>query len=172
MTKPDPRELSKFLKMKKLGMLPGDVDNRDPALVAIFEQDWPECYESELSKTVIMSTDDAANLEELFALWGVPMKVFDNPMAVVSRAYDVFATYGLGFQLDKFMKLTAEELRQLYSTWPVEWIEYLEAVGKADKETARKYAQKLQPLSPDCVFPYGVFVEKPPRPPNSNDSIN
>lgn len=160
------KKLIKDLDLSKMALLPGEVDNRDPRLVAIFEQWWPECYESDFSGKVIMTPEDAANLEELFELFGLDLKVADNNINVLVRAYDVVAMYGLGSQLDNFMTLTDEQLRRRYDNWPEIWVEYMTAVAKANKPKARELAKQIQVLSPDCQYPYGVFIKKvsPPAP--------
>lgn len=154
------KKMVKGLNLAKMALLPGEVDNRDPRLVEIFEQWWPECYESDFSGKVVMSPEDAANLEELFELFGLDIKVADNNINALVRVYDIVAMYGLGSQLDNFMTLSDEQLRRRYDNWPDAWVRYMTAVARADKSTARKLAKELQVLAPDCEYPYGVFIKK------------
>ncbi|MCC5612414.1 hypothetical protein LC612_38340 [Nostoc sp. CHAB 5834] len=154
------RQFGKNLDLRKLGSLPGVVDNRDARLVEIFEQWFPDCYESDSSGKVIMSPKEEADLEELFELYGLNIKVKDNTFNALLRVYDVVGPYGLSFQMDNFMTFTDQELRRRYETWPPIWIEYMTAVARANKDNARELAKQIQVLSPDCVFPYGVFIKK------------
>jgi len=161
---PSPRNLRKVVNIRQLAMLPGDVEVRDMRLVAIFEQDWPDCYRSDFSGKAIMLPEEEKLMEELFELFGMPLKIAENSYSVISRAFDVFCLFGLGYQLDFFMKFSDEQLEKAYPTWSEDWLTYMKAVGAGDKKAARRLAHKLQVLSPDCEYPYGVFIDKIPLP--------
>jgi len=162
---PSLRNLRRTVDLRKLAMLPGDVETRDMRLVEIFEQDWPDCYRSDFSGKAIMLPEDERLMEELFELFGVPLKIAENPYSVISHAFSVFAIFGLGYQLDLFMKYPDERLRKIYPLWSEDWFSYLKVVGAGDKAAARRLAKKLQPLSPDCEYPAGVYIKKiaPPQ---------
>lgn len=127
-------------------------------LAAILDQFWPECSEG-VRGNAIMSPDDAARMEQLFELFGVPMKVLENSVQVVGHAYDVFGQALASFVNQKLRH--PDEFHRFVHDWPDDWREYIEAVAAQDREAARAFAVKLQPLSPNCIFPPGVRVPHP-----------
>ena len=95
-----------------------------------------------------MTPKNVNDLEDLFEMFGVPMKVADNSLNVLGRAYDVFAL-GLGLMVARQLIIPSWN----FEGWPEDWADYLRAVVAGDKLIAREWAQKLQPLAPGCVFP-------------------
>jgi len=133
----------------------GELGEARPAEMAeLLDQFWPECFESPSTGCVVMDAEDARRLEALFALFGVPLTVGEHSIETVGYAYDV-----LGQRLARFVtyRLTLpDSFQALTDDWPQEWRDYLEAVAAQNQERAQVFAQKLQPLSPDCVFPPGA----------------
>jgi hypothetical protein len=124
---------------------------RSAGMAALLDQFWPECFESPSTGCVVMDAVDARRLEELFALFGVPLRVVEHSIETVGHAYDVFVQ-----RLGRFVtyRLTLPEtFHALTRDWPPEWREYLEAVAAQNRERVTALAQRLQPLSPDCGFP-------------------
>lgn len=123
-----------------------------PAIMAeLLDQFWPDCFESPSTGCVVMDAEDAQRLEALFALFGLPLRVGEHSIETVGHAYDVFVlrlapivTYRLTIPRT-FESVTRD--------WPQEWRDYLEAVAAQNQERVQVLAKKLQPLSPDCVFP-------------------
>ena len=139
---------------------------RDGRMVEILEQFWPVCYTSEFSGAVIMAPAEAERLEGLYALFGVPLKVSENRLTVLGRAYDVFCM-GLGtFVSHKLMFPEkfgeCESFREYLQDWPDDWVAYLEAVAAKNVQEARRLAVKLHVLSPDCEYPAGTHISKAP----------
>ena len=132
---------------------------RDPRLVAILEQWWPECYKSEFSGKVIMAPLAAENLEKLYSLFGVPMLVADNSLEVLGRAYDVFCISLESFVSHK-LQFPEAPLAAYLDDWPADWVQYIEAVAREDAVEARRLARELQVLAPECAYPPGVHIPK------------
>lgn len=140
----------------------GSVD-RAPHLTAIMQQWWPDCYTSEHSGKVIMAPADAAKLEKLFVMFGVPMLVNDNSLEVLGHAYDVFSL-GLESFVSHKIEFPDEDFDDYLHDWPTEWVRYVEAVAAENVTEARRLAVKLQVLSPGCAYPPGLHIAKQPRP--------
>ena len=143
-----------------LGGLP-----RDPRLVEILEQFWPDCHQSQFGNGVIMSPDKAEKLEALYKMFGVPMLVSENSLQVLGRAYDVFCL-GFGNFVNHKLRFPqkfgqCQSFREYLAEWPEEWVLYIETVAAEDFENARKWAVELQVLSPDCVYPDSTHIKKP-----------
>jgi hypothetical protein len=136
---------------------------RDPRLVAILEQWWPECYKSEFSGKVIMAPQEAENIEKLFTMFGVPMLVAENSLEVVGHAYDVFCISLESFVSHK-LQFPEDPLAAYLDDWPADWVHYIEAVAREDAVEARRLARELQVLAPGCAYPPGVHISKAPRP--------
>ncbi|GAB3644707.1 hypothetical protein [Ramlibacter alkalitolerans] len=119
----------------------------------ILNQVWPEVSEGSRGNAV-MAPEDAERLEKLFLMFGVPMKVAENSLEIVGRAYDVFALALEPWVGNKFRYW--DSFDRFAHDWPEDWRKYIEAVAREDHAEARQWAVKLQPLSPDCVFPPGV----------------
>lgn len=123
---------------------------------------WPECYESSWSGKVIMTPKDATQLETLCRRFGVPMKVSENSLAVLSRAYEVFHLT-LGCFVDRRL-FRPEVFLSNPEGWPQPWLDYIDAVVRGDEVAARALAIQLQPLAPECQFPPGVIPYAKPQP--------
>ena len=134
---------------------PGMGPMPDPAIWAVLNQFWPEVSEGSRGNAVT-SPEDAERLESLFRMFGVPMKVLENSIEVVGRAYDVFVQ-GLGSFVER--KLSHPTTFHRYvDDWPDDWRSYIEAVAAQDNARAHEWAIKLQPLSRDCVYPPRVIT--------------
>lgn len=120
---------------------------------------WPECFTSAATGKVVMPAEAAAQLEAMFERFGVPMKVADNSLEVLGRAYDVFGV-SLASQVVEVLRRPKEDLRRYYFDWPQDWVDYIEAVARDDAAEARRLALMVQPLAPDCVYPPGVIIDK------------
>lgn len=139
---------------------------RDAAIAELLEQFWPECYTSEFSGAVIMAPADAQRLEALYAMFGVPLKVSENGLGILGRAYDVFVM-GLGTFVSHKLRFPTtfgecQSFREYLQDWPEDWVAYIEAVAAQDASETRRLAVKLQVLSPDCVYPPGTYIGKSP----------
>ncbi len=104
-----------------------------------------------------MAPADADNLERLYEMFGVPMKVADNSLEILGHAYDVFCVSLETFVSHKLQ--FPEEFDAYLDDWPIDWVRYIEAVAAEDKAKARQLANKLQVLAPDCMFPPGVRID-------------
>lgn len=123
---------------------------------------WPDAYKSEYTGKAIMSPADSADLEALFELFGVPMRVADNQYEIVKYAYGMFAT-ALSHWVDRKLYHpehypNAGDMARSYG-WSEDWGAYIEAVAAGDRAQARRLAIKLQPLSPDCEFPETMLIK-------------
>lgn len=162
------RGLKTFLKGSSLGddayASLGSIP-RPPHLVEILDQFWPECYTSEFSGKAIMAPEDAARLEALYRMFGVPMLVADNSLQILSWAYEVFVQ-GLGLFVNHKLRFpttfgACNSFREYLPEWPDDWVHYVEAVAAENFSESRRLAKKLNVLAPDCVYPKGTHLDKP-----------
>lgn len=130
--------------------------SRDPLMVELLEQFWPECFE-DVHGTVVMGETDVARLESLFDLLGVPMAVHQNSIATLGHAYDIFVL-GLARFVSRKLRFPDMDLSNFLLDWPLPWVRYVEAVAAGNSAQAPTLAIALQPLAPDCVFPLGVAL--------------
>jgi hypothetical protein len=155
--------LSELKKLDFYELFEGELGGvaRDREMAAILDQCWPDCSEG-VRGNAVMAPADSARLEQLFKLFGVPMNIADNSLKVVGHAYDVFSlglSSYVSYRLqhpDTFLRFVAD--------WPEPWQRYVEAVATCNTDEARRLANELQPLSPDCVMPpkVPVFGTDPP----------
>lgn len=124
-----------------------------PHLATVLEQCWPE-LDTGSKGLCVCAPADAARLDALFALFGANLRTYESTPAVVGRAYDVFLM-SLGPSVEAKLRGAATSL---FEAWPADWRAYIEAVATENSAEAKRLYKQLQPLSPDCVFPKGVFV--------------
>lgn len=120
---------------------------------AVLQVWWPECFES-MHGGVVMPKEDEALMEEMFECFGVPLKVSENSMNVISLTYRTFA-----LEIAPFVQFFAEwpdSFRRMYPGWPEDWYQYLEAVASFDKQKARAYAKRLNVLDREIPLPDGM----------------
>lgn len=154
-------DLRKLPSLDRLNLAPGEralvgkaLSDRDAYTLEVW---WPECFTSVATGKVVMPADAAAQLEALFERFGVPLKVDDNSLEVLGRAYDVFGV-SLAAQVVEVLRHPERNLKRYYSDWPQDWVDYIEAVANDDAPASRRLAMKVQPLAPECVYPPGVIV--------------
>lgn len=133
----------------------GELGRPRPAdMAALLDQFWPECFESTSTGCAVLKPEDARRPEALFTLFGVALKVGEHSLDTVGRAYDVLAPR-LG-PVVTWRLTVPRTYESLTRDWPQEWRDYIEAVARQDQPLAQMFAQKLRPLSPDCVLPPDV----------------
>ena len=136
--------------------------NEVPArLFAVFMQMWPDLYEGADGGTRCKQAEAVPLLEQLFEMYGVPMKVADNSITVLGHAFDVCAALAMHVMRQLRYPKT---FRRINDDWPEEWLSYIEAVAAEDKEGARAWAQKLLPFALDTELPPRCTLDKPGRP--------
>lgn len=128
---------------------------RAKEVAEVLDQMWPEASVGTRGNYV-MAPADSERLEKLFTMFGVPMKVAENPVRVVGRAYDVFVL-GFASYVDQALRKpdTFDEFAQ---DWSEDWRAYIKAVAAQDNAEARRLAVKLQPLAPECQYPRGIYL--------------
>lgn len=147
------KQLMGALKDLMQSDLPGKPIPSD--LYDVLFQVWPETSEG-VRGNAVMLPEDAKGLEQLFRLFGVPMKIEENSLSLVKFAYEVF-----GVALPIYVSLAIrmpESFRRRYAHWPADWLDYIEAAAQRNEARTRELAKKLQPLSPDCVFPEDTYL--------------
>ncbi len=128
---------------------------RDPCVVEVLEQFWPDCFES-THGGVVMSPEDAARLERLFEMFGVPMKVSQHTLKDLGHAYDVFSISLAGFV--SYRLRFPDRFRQWLYDWPQDWVDYIDAVAVQDTRKARELASRLKVATAQCQYPPGILV--------------
>lgn len=151
------RELETLRNDPVLGKYAGKA--LSPEEKAAFDVWWPdEAFESRHGGTMMKPESEAA-LETLFERFGVPLKVKENSIATVGHAYDVFGI-ALSSAICDAIEMSGQfPIRKYLDHWPSDWLDYIESVINKDTATARRLANKLQPLAPECQFPPGVHVD-------------
>ncbi len=140
-------------------LFPGEMGGlaRDPLKAELLDMFWPECFEDSRGQ-VVMAESDAADLEALFQMFGVPLPVHETPLRQLSYAYDVF---GISLAHWVSYKLRHPEgFAEFLHDWPSAWVRYIEAVAAGQLDQVCALAAQLQPLSAACKFPPGVVVQR------------
>ncbi len=110
-----------------------------------------------------MAKSDVDQLEAMYAMFGVPLKVSQNSLTTLGYAYDLFV-----LRLKPFVRARLthpDTFTRFVGDWPEDWVRYVDAVATLRLDEARAIAKKLQPLSPDCPLPPDVERPELPKPP-------
>jgi|JI9StandDraft_2_1071091.scaffolds.fasta_scaffold29266_1 hypothetical protein len=104
---------------------------------------------------IAMTPSDAHRFERLCAMFGVPLKLTESSIDLVSRAYHVFGVV-LSFYVAE--RIRSPDLFRAYygKRWAPDWVEYINAVATQDHGKAADLDKILEALSPECIFPSDI----------------
>lgn len=117
---------------------------------------WPEVHEHPKTGCVIPEVDQMW-LQDMVDWFGLSLSLDTVSARDLGHAYDV-CVLGMGPFVEKALKYPELDLFAYLSDWPLEWVEYVQAVAQRNLLSSFKLAQSLNILSPDCTFPPGVHV--------------
>lgn len=120
----------------------------------VLGQVYPELIERQAGGCIAASLDDEERLEQLFAMFGVPLRVRACSPGLLGHAYD---TFGLAFGTAvRHCLRNPLTFRAFMDDWPEPWQRYVEAVAGQRKLEAVLLARELNVLRPSCKYPPGV----------------